>query len=246
MTAETQVSPLAGEVDALVFDVFGTVVDWRSSVTRAGEEIGRQTGQTVDWAALADEWRRVGYHEHIAEIRRGEAPWETVDVFMRRKLEHLLGTYRVRGLSDEQFDWLARAWHRLDGWPDSVEGLGRLKRRYTIATLSNGNVALLTDMAKYAGLPWDCILSAELVGRYKPDPETYRSAGRFLGVPLNRVVMTAAHLRDLYAAREQGLRTAFVRRPLEWGPDGTQEGEPDDRVDIVARDFVDLARQLGA
>jgi 2-haloacid dehalogenase len=237
---------IGDQVRALVFDVFGTVVDWRSSVIKAGQQLGRETGQSVNWPSFAEEWRRVGYHEQIAKIRRGEAPYETTDVFMRRKLEELLPKYGVRGLTEQQVDGLHKVWHRLDPWPDAVEGLTRLKRKFVIATLSNGNVALLTNMAKHAGLPWDAILSAELVKKFKSEPEVYLSAGQFLGLPMSQIVMTAAHLHDLYAAREHGMRTAFVRRPDEWGQHGQQEGQPDDCIDLVAADFVDLARQLGA
>lgn len=236
---------IGDQVGALVFDVFGTVVDWRSSVIKAGEKLSREHGFTVDWPAFAEEWRRVGYHEQIAKIRKGEAPYETTDVFMLRKLHELMPKYGVTGLSDQEVDWLHKVWHRLDPWPDSVEGLTRLKKKFVIATLSNGNVALLTNMAKHGGLPWDAILSAELVKKFKSEPEMYHSASQFLGLPMNQIVMTAAHLRDLYAARKQGMRTAFVRRPLEWGPNGQQEGEPEG-IDVVAKDFVDLAKQLGA
>jgi 2-haloacid dehalogenase len=238
---------IGNEVGALVFDVFGTVVDWRSSVIKAGEKLGRELGLSVDWPSFAEEWRRVGYHQQIAKIRSGEAPYETTDVFMRRKLEELIPKYGITGLSEAQVDWLHKVWHRLDPWPDSVEGLTRLKKKFVIGTLSNGNVALLTNMAKYGGLPWDAIFSAELVERFKPDPAMYQSSARFTGLPIGQVVMGAAHLNDLYAAKAQGMKTAFVRRPNEWGPNGQQEGEPDrERIDVVATDFVDLARQLGA
>jgi 2-haloacid dehalogenase len=238
---------IGSEVRALVFDTFGTVVDWRSSVIKAGEKLSREIGQSIDWAAFAEEWRRVGYHEQIAKIRAGTAPYETTDVFMRHKLDELIPKYGLRGLTEGQIDWLHKVWHRLDPWPDAVEGLTRLKKKYVIATLSNGNVALLVNMAKHGGLPWDMVLSAELVEKFKPEPEMYLSAGRLLGLPMDQVVMTAAHLRDLYASREHGMRTAFVRRPDEWGPNGQQEGEPDrEKIDVVATDFVDLARQLGA
>ena len=163
-----------------------------------------------------------------------------------RKLEELIPKYGITGLSDVEVDWLHKVWHRLDPWPDSVEGLTRLKKKFVIATLSNGNVALLTNMAKHGGLPWDTILSAELVKKFKSEPEMYHSASQFLGLPMNQIVMSAAHLRDLYAAREQGMRTAFIRRPNEWGPNGQQEGEPEREIDVWPTDFVDLARQLGA
>ena len=232
-------------VKALVFDVFGTVVDWRSSVIRDGEALSRRRGLTVDWHRLADHWRREGYRGTIGSIVRGEAPWENVDVIMRRHLEKILPEYGVTGLSEDDLDWLTRSWHRLDPWPDSVPGLERLKRKYVIATLSNGHVALLTNMAKHGGLPWDCILSAELVQKYKPDPATYQSTYRVLGLGPGEVMMTAAHSHDLRAAREHGLRTAFIARPLEWGPNGQRE-EPDPSFDVIATDMVDLADKLGA
>ncbi len=238
---------IGDDVKALVFDVFGTVVDWRSSVIKAGEQISRETGHTVDWPTFAEEWRRVGYHEQIAKIRSGAAPYQTTDEFMLDKLQEMLPKYGITGLSEQQIAWLHKVWHRLDPWPDSVEGLTRLKKKFIIATLSNGNVALLTDMAKYGGLPWDAILSAELVQKFKPEPEMYQSAGRFLGLPMNQVMMTAAHLRDLYSSREYGMKTGFVRRDPEWGPNGKIEGEPDrSKIDVVASSFVDLADQLGA
>jgi len=239
-------SGIGNEVKALVFDTFGTVVDWRSSVIKAGEKLTRETGQQVDWPTFAEEWRRKGYHEQIAKIRAGEAPYETTDVFMRHKLEEMVPKYGLK-LTDEQFEWLHKVWHRLDPWPDAVEGLTRLKKKFVIATLSNGNVALLVNMAKRAGLPWDMVLSAELVEKFKPEPEMYLSSGRLLGLPMNQVMMSAAHLRDLYSSRKHNMRTAFIRRPLEWGVDGPQEGEPDrEQIDVVATDFIDLANQLGA
>jgi len=232
-------------VKALVFDVFGTVVDWRSSVIRDGEDLGRRRGLDVDWPSFADRWRREGYHGTIRTIVRGEAPWENVDVIMRRHLTRLLPEFGVHALSDDDLDWLTRAWHRLDGWPDSVAGLTRLKQKYVIATLSNGHVALLTNMAKFAGLPWDCILSAELFQTYKPDPATYLGAARLLGLQPNEVMMTAAHGNDLKAAASYGLRTAFVARPNEWGV-GVQREEPPAAVDVAATDLVELATKLGA
>ena len=239
-------SGFGDKVGALVFDTFGTVVDWRSSVIKAGEKLSRETGQTVDWPTFAEEWRRKGYHEQIAKIRKGEAPYETTDVFMRHKLEEMVPKYGLK-LTPEQFEWFHKVWHRLDPWPDAVEGLTRLKKKFVIATLSNGNVALLVNMAKRAGLPWDMVLSAELVEKFKPEPEMYLSSGRLLGLPMDRVMMSAAHLRDLYSSRQYGMRTAFIRRPLEWGEGGPQEGEPDrEKIDVVATDFVDLANQLGA
>ncbi len=235
--------PLA--IQALVFDVFGTVVDWRGTVIREGEALGRRHGLTVDWPGFADAWRREGYVEAIARIRRGEAPWEIVDGLHRRMLDALLARYGVSDLPADEVERFNRVWHRLTPWPDAVPGLTRLKRRYIIAPLSNGNMALLTNMAKHAGLPWDCILSAELFGAYKPDPAVYRGAARLLGLPPEHLLMVAAHGGDLRAAGALGLRTAFVARPLEHGPGGAPEA-PDPSVDLVARDFLDLADQLDA
>jgi 2-haloacid dehalogenase len=233
-----------GAVKALTFDVFGTVVDWRASVIREGEALGRAKGIQVDWAAFAEEWRRDGYHGAIVRIRTGELPWTDVDTLHRRKLDELLPKYGIGGLSEDEVAHFSRVWHRLDPWPDAVEGLTRLKRRFVITPLSNGNLGLLTNMAKRAGLPWDCVLSAELFGAYKPDPATYLGAARLLGLAPSELMMVAAHGNDLRAARELSLHTAFVSRPHEWGPAATPEAAPEG-VDLVASSFVDLADRLG-
>ena len=231
-------------VSALIFDVFGTVVDWRGSVIREGEELGRKRTLEVDWAAFADEWRG-RYAPSMDRVRRGELPWANLDALHRASLEELLEEFGVEGLSEEDIDHLNKVWHRLDPWPDSVAGLARLKERYVISTFSNGNVALLTDMAKRAGLPWDLILSAELVRHYKPDPETYLMAPSFLDLRPDEVMLVAAHPSDLRAAQTHGLRAAYVLRPLEWGPGG--EAEPaDPSFDLVVDDLVELAEKLEA
>lgn len=231
-------------VSALIFDVFGTVVDWRGSVIREGEELGRKKNLDVDWAAFADEWRG-RYAPSMDRVRRGELPWANLDALHRASLEELLEEFGVEGLSEEEIDHLNKVWHRLDPWPDSVAGLARLKERYVISTFSNGNVALLTDMAKRAGLPWDLILSAELVRHYKPDPETYLMAPNFLDLRPDEVMLVAAHPSDLRAAQTHGLRAAYVLRPLEWGPGG--EAEPaDPSFDLVVDDIVELAEKLEA
>ena len=231
-------------VSALIFDVFGTVVDWRGSVIREGEELGRKRTLEVDWAAFADEWRG-RYAPSMDRVRRGELPWANLDALHRASLEELLEEFGVEGLSEEDIDHLNKVWHRLDPWPDSVAGLARLKERYVISTFSNGNVALLTDMAKRAGLPWDLILSAELVRHYKPDPETYLMAPNFLDLRPDEVMLVAAHPSDLRAAQTHGLRAAYVLRPLEWGPGG--EAEPaDPSFDLVVDDLVELAEKLEA
>jgi len=230
--------------EALVFDVFGTVVDWRSTIIREGEALGREKDLDVDWAAFADAWRG-RYAPSMDRVRSGEIPWTNLDTLHRTSLEELLDELGVESLSGKEKDHFNRVWHRLDPWPDAVEGLTRLKKRYVISPLSNGNVALLVNMAKRVGLPWDLILSADLVRHYKPDPETYLMAPNLLDLLPEQVMMVAAHSDDLRAAQENGLRTAYVPRPLEFGPGG--EGEPPDpSFDLVADDFVELAKMLGA
>ena len=229
---------------ALVFDVFGTVVDWRSSVVAEGTARGARLGLAVDWAAFADDWR-AGYPLAMDEVRRGVLPWTNIDGLHRRILDRLLAERGI-ALDEAEAAEFNRVWHRLDPWPDSVEGLTRLKARFPIATLSNGNVRLLVDMARHAGLPWDAIFSAELFGHYKPDPEAYLGACRLLDLPPERVLMVAAHPSDLRGARAAGLLTAYVARPLERGPGGPMEPWTEGEFDVVAADFVDLARQLGA
>ena len=230
-------------VKALTFDVFGTVVDWRGSIITEGEELGKAHGLDVDWAAFADAWRG-GYAPSMARVRSGELPWTNIDTLHRMILDDLLDKFGVTALSEEEKQHWNRVWHRLVPWPDSVSGLTRLRQNYVLATLSNGNVALLTNMAKRGGLPWDCILSAEIMRHYKPDPETYLGAAELLGLQPSEVMMVAAHKSDLKAARAVGLRTAFVERPLEFGPDVEAESGPDPALDVYARDFNDLADQL--
>src|SRR5690348_3457091 len=204
-------------VNALVYDVFGTVVDWRGSIAREGELLGKRKGIDRDWVAFADAWRG-GYQPMMQRVRSGQIAWTNIDGLHRLILNDLLVQFDIKGLSEEEIDHFNRAWHRLWPWPDSVGGLHRLRKRYIVSTLSNGNVSLLTDMGKYAGLPWDCILSAELFGLYKPDPEVYQGAAKLLGPAPHRVAMVAAHVDDLKAAKKVGLRTALVTRPLEFGP----------------------------
>ncbi|MGD9953258.1 MAG: haloacid dehalogenase type II [Burkholderiales bacterium] len=233
----------APAVKALVFDVFGTVVDWRGSIIREGRLLGRRKRLQVDWAAFADAWR-AGYRPAMARVRSGELPWTRIDDLHRMILDGLLARFGLQGLDEAELDHLNRAWHRLAPWPDARAGLAKLKRRHVIATLSNGNVALLVNMAKHARLPWDCILSAEVVRHYKPDPETYLGAAALLGVAPQELMMVAAHKDDLHAARACGLRTAFVPRPKEYGPAATPDVSREPAFDVHARDFNDLARQL--
>ena len=231
-------------VQALAFDVFGTVVDWRDSVIREGEELGRKKDLDVDWAAFADAWRG-RYKPSMDKVRSGELPWTNLDALHRSSLEELLEEFGIAGLTEEEKDHLNKAWHRLEPWPDSVAGLTRLKEKYILTTLSNGNVALLTNVAKRAGLPWDLILSAELVQHYKPDPETYLMIPLLLDLRLDEVMLVAAHPNDLRSAQEFDLGTAYILRPQEWGPEGEAE-PPDPSFDVVADDLVELAEKLGA
>lgn len=231
-------------MQALVFDVFGTVVDWRTTVIRELEALGRARGIERDWARFADRWRQ-GYIEGFLAIIAGQKPWRLVDEIHRERLVELLADVDAGALASDEIDSLNRVWHRLDPWPDSVAGLRRLRSRYVVSTLSNGNVSLLVDMAKHAGLGWDCVLSAELAGRYKPDPEMYRWAARVLGLPPEKVAMVAAHPPDLEAAKREGLRTCYVSRPDEYGP-GRPPAFPvkGDEFDVHASDLEDLAAQL--
>jgi 2-haloacid dehalogenase len=229
----------------LVFDTFGTVVDWRSSVIAEGESLGRAKGLKADWTAFADQWRG-GYGPAMNRVRSGELPWTKLDTLHRMTLDGLLAKFGITSLTEEEKAHFNRVWHRLKPWPDAVEGLTRLKRRFVIAPLSNGNVSLLTNMAKQAALPWDCILSTELVRHYKPDPETYLMPGEFFDLPPAEVMMVAAHVGDLQAAKKLGLKTAYVHRPLEFGPARKPEAPASGQFDYLARDFVDLAAQLGA
>ena len=231
-------------VKALVFDVFGTVVDWRSSVTRHAAAFGAAHGISADWAAFADGWRGK-YQPYMGKVRSGELPWTKLDTLHRMGLVELLGEFGIDNISESAIDELNLAWHRLDPWPDAPAGLSRLKAKYIIGTMSNGNVALMTNMAKYAALPWDVILGAELAQAYKPDPKTYRTGAELLGLPPQQVMMVAAHQSDLRAAAAQGLKTAFVPRPLEFGPDRRPDPTPDPAFDVVAADFRDLAAQMG-
>lgn len=230
-------------IDALCFDVFGTVVDWRGSVVRHGRKFGERKGLDVDWTAFADAWREQ-YRPSLERVRTGESPWQNLDTLHRRSLEELLDRFGVEGLTDAEKTHLNRVWHRLDPWPDAIPGLLRLRAEYLIAPLSNGHVRLLTDMAKRAGIPWDLILSAELAHRYKPDEEVYLTAVDLLDLAPDQVMMVAAHETDLDAAREAGLHTGYVHRPSEWGPDGAAEKPAPSAYDVVADDITDLAARL--
>ncbi|MDP7273897.1 MAG: haloacid dehalogenase type II [Planctomycetaceae bacterium] len=231
-------------VQALTVDVFGTVTDFRSTIIDEGRRLGEAQGwPEIDWGEFADRWRG-GYEPAMHQVRLGELPWTTIDPLHRMILDELLAEYGL-DLDEVERDEFNRAWHRLRPWPDVIGGMNRLKNRYIVAALSNGNISLLTRMAKHAGFPWDCVLSAELSKHYKPDPEVYRTAAEYLDLDPGQILMTAAHIHDLEGARAVGFRTAFIPRPDEWGPDGSAEQPADGQFDIVARDFHDLADQLG-
>ena len=235
----------AASIKALTFDVFGTVVDWRGSVIHEGRQLGKAKSVKLNWPRFADAWRD-GYAPAMDQVRRGELPWTPIDALHRMVLERLLGEFGVSGLSEAEKDHFSRAWHRLKPWPDAVRGLKRLRKKFTLATLSNGDIALLTNLAKHAGLPWDCILSAELARHYKPDREVYLTAANLLGLQPGEIMMVAAHKYDLLAAKNLGFRTAWVQRPLEFGKKQAFDATPDAEFDITATDFNDLAERLGA
>ena len=231
-------------VKVLVFDTFGTVVDWRTVVIEEGAQLSKVKGFVLDWPAFADEWRGA-YGPSMNKVRTGELPWTKLDVLHRMSLDTLLAKHGVASLGEAEKKEFNRVWHRGRPWPDSVAGLTRLKTHFTIAPLSNGNISLLTDMAKHGGLPWDCILGAELVRHYKPDPETYLSPVQFFDLTPPEVMMVAAHPGDLQGAKALGLRTAYVHRPLENGGGRPSQMPAAGSFDIIVHDFRELATTLG-
>ena len=232
------------DVKAVLFDVFGSVVDWRGSLIGELSAWGAARGLNVNWTALVDAWRGA-YMPSMDRVRRGELPWTVLDDLHRATLEDLVVRFGATGLSGEELDFINRGWHRLRPWPDAVAGLTRLKTRYIIGPLSNGNVALLVNMAKAAGLPWDMVCSTELFRRYKPDPETYLGACGLLRLPPAQVMMAAAHNGDLRAARALGLKTCFFARPTEYGPQQSRDFAADEPWDVIAEDILDAATRMG-
>jgi 2-haloacid dehalogenase len=237
MTAKAQ-------VQALLFDVFGTVVDWRGSIVAELTQFGADKGIAADWAAFTDDWRRM-YQPTMEEVRSGRRAWTILDVLHRESLDKLLVKYGITGLSEAEKDHVNRVWHRLKPWPDVVQGLTRLKSRYIIGTLSNGNVGLLTRMAKNAGLPWDVILGAETARAYKPLPQAYLGNAALLNLEPAEVMLVAAHNGDLAAASAVGLRTAFVARPEEHGPHQSRDLKAEQDWDVACPSFTELADAMG-
>lgn len=233
------------DVKALVFDVFGTVVDWRTSLIDDLSQWAKGKGIEADWTALVDAWRGA-YVPSMDAVRKNPARgFIKLDILHRQSLDMLIERFGIKGLSEADRDTINRGWHRLKPWPDSVAGLTRLKTKFIISPLSNGNVVLLTNMAKNAGLPWDLVLSSEVFEHFKPDPETYLGAARLLSMEPGEVMMVAAHNNDLKAAQSHGLKTAFVPRVTEYGPHQKLDFEATGNWTMVVRDLVDLADRLG-
>jgi 2-haloacid dehalogenase len=228
---------------ALFFDVFGTLADWRTSIARESHAILAPLGHTLDWLAFADAWRGE-YQPAMEEVRAGKIPFSKLDLLHRRNLERILPRFNVTNLPDDTARELNLAWHRLDTWPDVAPGLVRLKTRFRLAPVSNGNISLMVDLARRNGLPWDAILGAEIAGDYKPKPRVYLAAAQALDLAPADCMMVAAHSNDLKHAAACGLRTAHVARPNEYGP-GTGEAAPKVPVDLTAASLDDLAKQLG-
>lgn len=234
-------------VKALVFDVFGTVVDWRGGVARDAKTFLARHGRAdIDPHGFADAWRR-RYQPAMEEVRSGRRPFTRLDVLHRENLDRVLSDQGIdpAGIAAEELDWLNRAWHRLDPWPDSIPGLIRLKARHFIAPLSNGNILLLANMAKRAGIPWDAVLGAEAAQAYKPQPAAYTRTAEILALAPAEVVLVAAHNGDLAAARNAGLRTVFVLRPSEHGPAQATDTRAESDWDVIANSFEEVAERLG-
>lgn len=233
------------DVKALLFDVFGTVVDWRTSLIDNFTKWGDAKGIKGNWTGLVDAWRGA-YMPSMDEVRKNpDKGFLILDDLQRSSVEPLAAKLGITGLTSADFDYLTRGWHSLEPWPDSVSGLTRLKKNFIISPLSNGNVALLVNMAKHTGLPWDLVLSAEIFKHYKPDPETYLGAANILSLKPEQVMLVAAHNNDLAAAQAVGLKTTFVPRPTEYGPLQNRDFGPEGEWDFVAKDFNDLASKLG-
>jgi 2-haloacid dehalogenase len=229
---------------ALIFDVFGTVVDWHGSVAREVRALAKAKGFRVNAVKFAKAWR-AGYRPAMDRVLRGETPFQKIDAIHRAILEDVLKQFKVATLTEEEKAHLNLVWHRLKPWPDSPRGLKRLKSKFIIATLSNGNTSLLVNMAKHAGLPWDCVFSSDTFNLFKPDPGMYLGAADRLDLKPSEVMMVAAHKADLRAAAQQGLKTAFVKRPHEYGRNNNPDLASEAEFTVNAESFFDLADQLG-
>jgi len=232
-------------ITTLLFDTYGTVVDWRSSIADEGRKLAADKGITgIDWEAFANAWR-AGYHPAMDQVRKGERAWTTNDTLQRQRLDEIVAEFGIESLSQAEKDDFNRAWHRLRPWPDAVAGLKRLKTKFTIGTLSNGSYFLLANMARHSGLPWDCIISADNFHHYKPDREVYLGAVELFGGDASKVMLVAAHNDDLRHARSHGMKTAFVARPSEYGPEQDKDLSAEEDWDIIADDFGGVAEALG-
>jgi 2-haloacid dehalogenase len=234
---------MAVAVKALFFDVFGTLVDWRTSIAREARALLEPRGYALAWPAFADAWRGE-YQGAMEEVRAGRIGFRKLDALHRRNLDLILSRFGAERLTENERRELNMIWHRLDAWPDVASGLGRLRRRYLLAPVSNGNISLMVDLARHNDFRWDAILGAEIAGDYKPKPRVYLSAAEAFDLAPSECLMVAAHTADLMAAAAVGLRTAHVARPDEKGP-GLGEGKPSQPVDITAKSLEDLATQLG-
>ncbi len=235
---------LHSTVKAMVFDTFGSVVDWRGSIVRDLTQWGNANGFQADWTLFAEQWRSM-YQPSMEACRSGKREFTVLDVLHRESLDVLIDKFGLSRMTEAQREHVNKVWHRLDGWPDSVGGLARLKSKYIIAPLSNGNISLLTDIAKHTGLPWDLNLSTEVFRCYKPQPESYLGVCSALRLDPSEVMMRAAHNNDLLPAKNCGLKTAFWPRPTEYGPTQTDNLVATEAWDVVAKDIRDLATQMG-
>ena len=242
VSAQAKTGATAAGVKALVYDVFGTCVDWRNGVARDAERILKPLGYKIDWLAFADAWRAL-YQPSMEEVRSGREPYVKLDVLHRRMLDRIRPKFGLEKLDTKVADDLNLAWHRLDAWPDTVPGFVRLKRKFMLAPCSNGNIALMVDIARRNNIPWDAILGSEIARDFKPKPAVYLMTAAALNLQPNEVMMVAAHSDDLRQAASNGLRTAHVARPGENGP-GTGESAPRVPVDFAAKSMEDLASQL--
>jgi 2-haloacid dehalogenase len=229
---------------AIMFDTFGSVVDWRGSLIADLTAYGTKRGISADWTSLVDAWRG-SYHPSMDRVRKQEVPWTRLDDLHRASLDTLVTQFGITGLTEADLRHINRGWHRLNPWPDSVPGLTRLKTKFIIGPLSNGNTSLLTNMAKHAGLPWDTVLGSDVFMHYKPDPETYLGMAKLLDIAPGELMLGAAHNGDLAKARACGLMTGFFPRPTEYGPYQKRDFSAEQDWDVMAKDIEDLATQLG-